>query len=345
MPHSTTTAISMTCWRRVRIPFVLCMVLAGTSISLLAQDNQQEVHPASLAPQAGQLPHTSYWEFGMEVTATSLTSGLQATVPVPIEWFDQKVEVLSIDSSENVSVAKIKKYNKNASQLFFRVNRLQANETARVVVKMKIEKLESKRPDNTNQFRFPAKPKGSLRKYLKPSPYIESTHSRIRDLAKQLAADESTAAWDHVEFLYQWVRENIEYEFDETIRTCLEALDTGQGDCEELSSLFIAICRAQGIPARAVWIPGHTYPEFYLEDEEGEGHWFPCQCAGGYAFGEMPETKPILQKGDRFKIPGQLESVRYLQPTIKARDAATDPRPPTWIMKAVEPPRPTSSDE
>ena len=86
-------------------------------------------------------------------------------------------------------------------------------------------------------------------------------------------------------------------------RVACKQLDDGVGDCEELSSLFIAICRAAGVPARAVWIPGHTYPEFYLVDEQGEGHWYPCQIAGaGHDFGRMPESKPILQKGDRFRI-------------------------------------------
>jgi len=75
---------------------------------------------------------------------------------------------------------------------------------------------------------------------------------------------------NQVEAIYDWVRENVEYKFDTQIHSCLDALDSGKGDCEELSSLFIAICRARDIPARAVWIPGHTYPEFYLLDERNE---------------------------------------------------------------------------
>ncbi len=76
------------------------------------------------------------------------------------------------------------------------------------------------------------------------------------------------------------------------------------------------------IPAKAVWIPGHTYPEFYLEEKKGQGHWFPCQVAGQYEFGSMTELKPILQKGDRFRLPGKSGYVRYLQPSLLAKDAA-----------------------
>jgi hypothetical protein len=46
----------------------------------------------------------------------------------------------------------------------------------------------------------------------------------------------------------------------------------------------------------------------------------------------MPECKPILQKGDKFKVPGYREPMRYNQPTLKARNAASDPQV-TWIMR------------
>ena len=36
-------------------------------------------------------------------------------------------------------------------------------------------------------------------------------------------------------------------------------------------------------------MPGHCYPEFYLEDDKGEGHWFPCQSAGTREFGGITE--------------------------------------------------------
>ena len=151
-----------------------------------------------------------------------------------------------------------------------------------------------------------------------PSPFIESKHERIKEIAAALPLADGVDAWTEVETIYNWVRENIRYEFDTEIQSCLTALDAGHGDCEELSSLFIAICRARGIPARAVWIPEHTYPEFYLEDAEGNGHWFPCQAAGSFAFGHMPEAKPILQKGDKFKVRNHPKPLRYVQPTLKA---------------------------
>ena len=39
------------------------------------------------------------------------------------------------------------------------------------------------------------------------------------------------------------------------------------------------------------------------EDAKGEGHWFPCDVAGKRAFGEMPDSRLILEKGDNFRPP------------------------------------------
>jgi hypothetical protein len=89
---------------------------------------------------------------------------------------------------------------------------------------------------------------------------------------------------------------------DEPLKGALAALRDGTGDCDELSSLFIALCRANDIPARTVRVPGHCYPEFYLLDAQGKGRWYPCQAAGTRAFGGMPDPRPILQKGDN--VPG-----------------------------------------
>ena len=124
--------------------------------------------------------------------------------------------------------------------------------------------------------------------------------------------------WHKVEMIYDWVRSHIKYRFDEELKGALQALKSGEGDCEELTSLFIAICRNHGIPTRSVWIPGHCYPEFYLEDVDGNGFWYPCQVAGSRSFGALVEYRPVLQKGDNFRLPGSSKSQRYVAETFRA---------------------------
>ena len=122
------------------------------------------------------------------------------------------------------------------------------------------------------------------------------------------------------------VQENVKYEFSTEIHPAVDALKAGKGDCEELTSLFIAFCRANKIPARAVWVPDHCYPEFYLQDGQGRGTWFPCQAAGdGHIFGWMDEKRPILQKGDNFKVPEEKGPQRYVKQFLKAANAEANP--------------------
>jgi hypothetical protein len=137
-----------------------------------------------------------------------------------------------------------------------------------------------------------------------------------------------------VEQIYDWVREKIEY-VEGDIKSADQALKDGSGDCEELTSAFIAICRAIDVPARMVYVLRHCYPEFYLIDETGTGTWFPCQVAGTRQFGSMEEYKPILQKGDRFKVPGQGQE-RYVAEYFKAAKVAGGKPKPTFVQEELE---------
>lgn len=316
---------------------VIILLLGAGMLQPARGQVESPANPAVTSPDhvsgAAQLPITAVWRFGLKVQAMSDTTGIQATVPVPMQWPEQNVKVLSINKPHNVAVARIREEN-DSSELFFSIGRLAAGEEIVVTVDVEVEKLASAVPENPQSFQFDKRPKSSIRKFLTPSPFIESDDKTIVELALSLPIDETQPAWNQVESIYNWVRQNVEYQFDPEIRSCLTALENRHGDCEELSSLFIALCRARGIPARAVWIPGHTYPEFYLVDESGKERWFPCQAAGTAAFGFMPEARPILQKGDKFKTPGQREEVRYNQPTLKARDALVNPTI-TWIMEPL----------
>ena len=133
------------------------------------------------------------------------------------------------------------------------------------------------------------------------------------------------------------MRAKVEYKHDDRIRGALVALQEGVGDCEELSSLFVAVCRINKIPARCVWVNSHTYPEFYLQDSQGRGTWFPCQIAGdGHIFGEMDEERPILQKGDNFKVPDEKGTQRYVKQSFKAANADGNPEVRFVLEKVKE---------
>lgn len=324
-----------------RYPILAIFLAIAVSIHVGAQEQPRGVSSKPKAAQNSGLelanPSVQKWEMGIEIQANGSAKGISAIFPIPIDWPEQKVKLLETRKSDNVGRITTRSVGtrKTCRIAVVSIPGLTNGETARATMVFEITRYHIAEPANKDRFRFSKSAKRSQRIYLGTSPFIESTHPRIRAIANELPFDQEND-WQKVESIFDWVRENIKYEFDEKIRSCIEALDNYQGDCEELSSLFIAICRAKGIPARAVWIPGHTYPEFFLENDKGQGVWLPCQVAGGnHDFGRMPEYKPILQKGDQFRIPGHSKTQRYARPTLTARSAKGSPSL-RWIVEPVK---------
>lgn len=285
---------------------------------------------------------TQYWKVGMQVTAVGgPCMKIIGYVPVPVDWPEQQVKVVEEDVSPQARIS-YKKIDKNMKLMVISVPQLPAGQTAHALITYEVTRSSQLPPEETDQFVFAKKRKlkGPMRLYLGSSPFIESRSAKIRKLAKEFGVsktdknedgnkseeEKELTAWEQVEEIYDWVREKVEYK-EGDLKGALAALKDGTGDCEELSSLFIAICRAKDIPARTVWVPGHCYAEFYLEDAEGNGHWFPCQAAGSRAFGGIPEFRPVLQKGDNFRLPDDRKKrVRYLPERVTGAASKGKPR-------------------
>jgi transglutaminase-like putative cysteine protease len=256
---------------------------------------------------------TQNWQAGVIVTADSgPCQGIVASIPVPIDWPEQEVTVVDEDVSPTARVGE-QMVEGTVKMMVVTIRQLPAGKESKALVTFAVRRSAQIPPEDTSIYQLPNTRKlpRDIQVYLGPSPLIESRHPKIRTLAKEIGADAETA-WQHVEAIYDWVREKVEYK-NGPLKGAIAALNDGTGDCEELTSLFIAICRAADIPARTVWVPEHCYPEFYLVDGEGKGHWFPCQAAGSRAFGGMPDHRPILQKGDNFRPPhNPRERQRYM---------------------------------
>jgi len=230
--------------------------------------------------------------------------GIVGYTVVPIEWPEQEVEIVEEEISPEAKVDYVQ-VDDGAKMMVVRIPHLRSGVEAKALVTFEIRRSTILPPEEEeiDGYVLPDLKKldRKVRVYLGTSPKIESTDRKIRELAREIGVDEKLA-WHRVEAIYDWVRENVEYK-NGPLKGAVAALKDGWGDCEELTSLFIAICRASSIPARTVWVEGHCYPEFYLEDKQGNGHWFPCQAAGSRAFGGIPETRPVLSKGDNFRPP------------------------------------------
>lgn len=102
--------------------------------------------------------------------------------------------------------------------------------------------------------------------YLYPNQYVDYTAEDLSVLKSFLLAEADKAASAKVKKLYQFVANNIAYDYDKaaTVEAGYlpdpdETLETGKGICFDYSALLATMLRVQGIPTRLVI--GYVAPE------------------------------------------------------------------------------------
>ena len=272
---------------------------------------------------------------GIRLTGGSGDAGkLYVTLVAPMNWPEQTVKIKREDIPPSVKVT----YQDvgggsftGAKLMAISIPSLPAGSMMDVLVTFEVTRSEQIAPIDTAQYSIMDTDKlpRDVKIHLLPSIKIESTHKPFKKIFKEITEDKETG-WEKVEAVYNYTREKVQYREElksRDVQGAVAAFKSGEGDCEDLCSLFIALCRAGGIPARTVFVKGHCYAEFYLVDENKEGHWFPCQVAGSYAFGSMPDTRYIVQKGDNFVI--DKEKMRFVK-SIFTGKIAGDSTPPRY---------------
>lgn len=251
-------------------------------------------------------PDTVRMQVGAEITASrGAARNITAMVATPLDCPEQQVKIISEDISSSVGSVDYRPVKGGeVKQMVISIPRLGSGATAKATVEFEVTTRPILPPEKTDDLVIPKRPPRQASQYLGGSPFIETKHQKIRALAKEAweKLDEKATDWERVEALYDIVLEKVKY-VEGPDKGAIDALRDGQADCQGRSMLFIALCRANKVPARMVWVEGHAYPEFYLEDADGKGYWFPCESAGTRAFGEMPLARTILQKGDNFRVP------------------------------------------
>jgi transglutaminase-like putative cysteine protease len=103
--------------------------------------------------------------------------------------------------------------------------------------------------------------------YLEPTEIIDE-NDNIRALASTLVEGE-TDEFLAVSKLAVWVEENIKYTLSTKTADASQksswVLENRQGVCDELTSLFISMCRSLGIPAR--FVSGVSYSNINLQND------------------------------------------------------------------------------
>lgn len=280
-------------------------------------------------------PQIQNWRIGLVLYTPVTCTNVVATFAVPRDWPEQKVTVTGQTIDPQVTDWGTRDLPGGAKQVVLRMARVPAGSTVEMTFTFQIERSRILVSGAIDDLVIPKRPDRDLRQYFGNSPFIDTSNALIKKAWREIAALDAANDWQRAEQIYDYVRDKVDY-VEGSLKNASQALKDGNGDCEEMTSLFVALCRNARIPARMVWIPDHCYPEFYLEDADGNGHWFPCQAAGTRQFGRMDEYRPVLQKGDRFKVPEKKTPSRYVSEHFKCdKKGKSDPRP-TFIREMIE---------
>jgi len=87
-----------------------------------------------------------------------------------------------------------------------------------------------------------------VKEFLKATPFIPSDDEKIKEIAKDVIGEEE--GLDAVGKIISYVDETLADKPTFSIPNALDALKSGEGDCNEHSALAVALLRAVGIPAR-----------------------------------------------------------------------------------------------
>jgi hypothetical protein len=110
-------------------------------------------------------------------------------------------------------------------------------------------------------------------KYLIPTKTVDSDNQKIVAKANELSENQNDL-FKVVFILATWVEENVKYDINTLTADASQkaswVLENKQGVCDEMTSLFVALCRSLGIPAR--FVSGISYTTSELIREKWQPH-------------------------------------------------------------------------
>jgi len=116
-------------------------------------------------------------------------------------------------------------------------------------------------PDATTDYDVTELKESQIR-FLEPTPFIESNHPKIRNLAEKIVEADETPLNKTIK-LVDWMNKNIEKRPVISLPDALAVIENRAGDCNEHAVLLAALARAAGIPAKLeaglVYLNGRFY--------------------------------------------------------------------------------------
>ena len=122
-------------------------------------------------------------------------------------------------------------------------------------------------------------------KWLGPSYFIDSENEVLISKAAELTADLTTPI-EKAKRIHQYVSQQISFNIykDSFLDKASVTFELGYGTCMNFSRLYVALCRAAGIPSRTIWgvVYGHDddhiydYHHQWAEVQDDSGYWHPA---------------------------------------------------------------------
>ena len=267
-----------------------------------------QTHPKGVSYHS---PNQVKWKVGVKMaTRSNACRNIIITIPVPTPWPEQSVELVDENVPVEVGEVQYRELNCNVKQAVTKVRTLKPKEIFEFDLTFLVTINQIQAPADTTLFQIPKPVPREVKDYLGVSPDISFRNAKLRKQIKEIVRG-IESPWQQVESIYDWVRDNIEYREGDK-KDSLTTFRDKYGNAEDLVGLFVGMCRAHKVPARMVWTDGHQYAEFYLWDDEKNGHWFPCNVAGIREFGSYSDTRVIMQKGDNVRVPEKEERQKFV---------------------------------
>ncbi len=140
----------------------------------------------------------------------------------------------------------------------------------------------------------------ALAAFLSPTPFLQSDDPKIKAKAAEVVAGEKDP-WKAAQLLCSWVFRSVDKVFTPVASNASDTLATMKGDCGEHSALFVALCRAAGIPAREA--AGLAYTDSGGKPVLGGHAWAEVRVGGRWVamdptFGEILADPLHIKIGD-----------------------------------------------
>ncbi|MEZ6095510.1 MAG: transglutaminase domain-containing protein [Pirellulaceae bacterium] len=274
------------------------------------------------------------WKVGVRIEGgTKSCSNLLITIPIPTNWPEQTVTVFEQNVPLSSREFQIREGNSGLQQMVATIPKLNANQEVEFEMVFNVQVHKVKPPESPHALLKPKHLDRDMRVYLDASPGISFTYSKLRKQLKEIV-ENCDNPWDEAKAIYSWIIENIENNHAMPTEA-LDCFKNRAGGPEDIVGLFVAMCRLNKIPSRTVWVDGTQYAEFYLENEDKEGFWYPVVLTGIPEFAANSDPRIIMQKGDSIRVPEKNTPLRFVNEFVTAEGTSNASKPKVEFIREL----------